>query len=84
MTQQKSQLSRLAAPDLWSVGAVVIGLVVVAPVLAVIWLAFHPTENVWPHLMATVLPRYVANTLILAAGVGALSVAVGTGRLGLC
>ena len=79
MTQQKSQLSRLAAPDLWSVGAVVIGLVVVAPVLAVIWLAFHPTENIWPHLMATVLPRYVANTLILAAGVGALSVAMGTG-----
>jgi iron(III) transport system permease protein len=29
--------------------------------------------------MATVLPRYVANTLILAAGVGALSVAMGTG-----
>jgi iron(III) transport system permease protein len=53
--------------------------VVVAPVLAVIWLAFHPTENIWPHLMATVLPRYVANTLILAAGVGALSVAMGTG-----
>ena len=79
MTQQKSQLSRLAAPDLWSLGAVVIGLVVVAPVLAVIWLAFHPTENIWPHLMATVLPRYVANTLILAAGVGALSVAMGTG-----
>ena len=79
MTQQKSQLSHLARPDLWSVGAVIIGLVVVAPVLAVIWLAFHPTENIWPHLMATVLPRYVENTLILAAGVGGLSVGMGTG-----
>ncbi len=79
MTQQKSQLSRLARPDLWSAGAVVIGLVVVAPVVAVFWLAFHPTENIWPHLMATVLPRYVANTVILAAGVGVLSVAMGTG-----
>ena len=79
MTHQKSQLSRLDRPDLWSVGAVIIGLVVVAPVLAVIWLAFHPTENIWPHLMATVLPRYVTNTVILAAGVGALSVAMGTG-----
>ena len=79
MTQQKSQLSHLARPDLWSVGAVMIGLVVVAPVLAVIWLAFHPTENIWPHLMATVLPRYVENTLILAAGVGGLSVGMGTG-----
>ena len=79
MTHQKSQLSRLDRPDLWSVGAVVIGFVVVAPVLAVIWLAFHPTENIWPHLMATVLPRYVTNTVILAAGVGVLSVAMGTG-----
>lgn len=79
MTQQKSQLSRLARPDLWSVGAAMIGIVVVAPVLAVIWLAFHPTENIWPHLMATVLPRYLTNTVVLAAGVGALSVAMGTG-----
>ncbi len=79
MTEQNTQVSRFPVPDLWSVGALVIGAVVVAPVLAVIWLAFHPTENIWPHLMATVLPRYLANTLILAAGVGGLSVAVGTG-----
>ena len=56
-----------------------IGAVVVAPVLAVVWLAFHPTENIWPHLMATVLPRYLANTLLLAGGVGVLAGAVGTG-----
>lgn len=79
MTHQKTQVNRVLMPDLWSVGAVLIGVVVVAPVLAVVWLAFHPTENIWPHLMATVLPRYLANTLILAAGVGALSVAMGTG-----
>ncbi len=79
MTEQNTQESRFALPDLWSFGAILIGCVVVAPVLAVVWLAFHPTENIWPHLMATVLPRYLANTLILAAGVGALSVAMGTG-----
>ncbi len=79
MTEQNTQVSRFALPDLWSLGALLIGMVVVAPVLAVVWLAFHPTENIWPHLLATVLPRYLANTLILAAGVGALSVAMGTG-----
>ena len=79
MTQQKSQLRQLHRPNLWPFGALAIALVVVAPVLAVIWLAFHPTENIWPHLMATVLPRYLINTVILAAGVGALSVAMGTG-----
>ena len=79
MTQKKSQLRQLHRPNLWPFGALAIALVVVAPVLAVIWLAFHPTENIWPHLMATVLPRYLINTVILAAGVGALSVAMGTG-----
>lgn len=79
MTQQKTQARPLQLPDLWSVGSVLIGAVVVAPVLAVVWLAFHPTENVWPHLIATVLPRYMANTLLLAAGVGVLATAMGTG-----
>ena len=66
-------------PDPWSVGAVFIAAVVVAPMLSVLWIAFHPTENIWPHLMATVLPRYLGNTLILMAGVGVLTAAVGTG-----
>jgi iron(III) transport system permease protein len=79
MTDGKTQVRWFALPDVWSVMAGLIGLVVVAPVLAVVWLAFHPTENIWPHLMATVLPRYLANTLILAAGVGVLAGAVGTG-----
>ena len=70
---------RLAWPDGWTLAALLIAAVVVAPMLAVLWLALHPTENIWPHLVATVLPRYLQNTLILMAGVGALSAAVGTG-----
>ncbi|MCX8508491.1 MAG: iron ABC transporter permease [Rhodobacteraceae bacterium] len=49
------------------------------PVLSVIWTAFHPTENIWPHLLATTLPRYVKNTVLLALGTGLLAAAVGTG-----
>ncbi len=79
MSERNTQVSHQAVFDLWSVGAVLIGAVVVAPVLAVMWLAFHPTENIWPHLLATVLPRYLKNTLLLAAGVGALATAIGTG-----
>ena len=59
--------------------ALVIAAIAVAPMLAVLWLAFHPTENIWPHLVATVLPRYLQNTLILMLGVGVLAAAVGTG-----
>jgi len=40
------------------------------PVLAIIWLAFFPTENIWPHLVQTSLPRYVSNTIVLMLGVG--------------
>jgi len=49
------------------------------PILAIIWFAFHPTDNIWPHLIATTLPRYLSNTAILMVSVGALSAAIGTG-----
>ncbi|MDN5787160.1 iron ABC transporter permease [Pseudorhodobacter sp.] len=66
-------------PSLWSVGAALIALVVIAPILSVIWIAFHPVENIWPHLMSTVLPRYLGNTFLLMFGVGILTAMVGTG-----
>jgi iron(III) transport system permease protein len=82
MTDQNTQVTRRLRgwrPDRWSVGAALIAAVVLAPMLAVVWIAFHPTENIWPHLMATVLPRYFGNTLILMVGVGVVTAAVGTG-----
>ncbi|WP_103334059.1 ABC transporter permease [Pseudotabrizicola formosa] len=83
MTQQNTQVPRPARaiprPDLWSLGAFAIAVVVLAPMASVLWIAFHPTENIWPHLLATVLPRYLANTLILMLGVAVLTAAVGTG-----
>ncbi len=66
-------------PDGWTLAALTIVSVVVAPLVAVVWIAFHPTENIWPHLLATVLPRYFTTTLILMAGVGVLTAAMGTG-----
>ncbi|KEA65362.1 Ferric iron ABC transporter, permease protein [Marinobacterium lacunae] len=54
-------------------------LLVMLPVLAILWLALFPTENIWPHLASTVLPVYIKSTLILMVGTGALSVAIGVG-----
>ncbi len=54
-----------------------IAAVVLAPVISVLWIAFHPTENIWPHLMTSVLPRYLGNTLILMVGVAALTAVFG-------
>lgn len=83
MPEQTSQI--YASPmmslrfDPWSVGAAVIAAVVTVPILAVIWFALTPTENIWPHLMATTFPRYLSNTAILMLSVGALTALVGTG-----
>ena len=80
--QQNSQIQRLPRHwrlDGWSLGAVAIAAVVLAPMLAVVWIAFHPTDNIWPHLVATVLPRYLGTTLRMMLGVGLLSAIMGAG-----
>jgi len=78
ITQERAGAGRIGL-DLWSAIAVLIAIVVVAPMVAVLWLALHPTENIWPHLAATVLPRYLKNTFLLMAGVGILAGATGAG-----
>ena len=65
--------------DRWHVGALVVALVVAAPVVGVVALALSPSEDIWAHLAATVLPSYVANTFWLMLGVGAASVVGGVG-----
>jgi iron(III) transport system permease protein len=49
-----------------------------APFVAVVVRARFPSENIWPHLIRTTLPRYLSNTLILMVGVGVLTALVGT------
>ena len=60
----------------WS--ALVIALALALPVLTIIILALMPTENIWPHLISTVLPGYIMRTIVLLAGVGTITFAVGT------
>ncbi|MBU2956593.1 iron ABC transporter permease [Paracoccus sp. 1_MG-2023] len=63
----------------WSLAAILVAAGVLLPILAVAWLAANPTENIWPHLMATVMPRYFLNTVWLAAGTGLLAAVMGAG-----
>lgn len=65
--------------DPWSVGAVLIALAVLLPIISVVVIALNPRENIWPHLISTTLPRYLENTAVLMACVGVLSASVGTG-----
>ena len=59
----------------WGAGAVTVA--VVAPIACLLFLAAFPEENIWAHLIATVLPRYVQTTLVLMIGVGLGSLALG-------
>ena len=80
LTKQNSRIGwHSVFPDRWTVAALAIVAVVLAPLAAVLWIALHPTENIWPHLLSTVLPRYFTTTLVMMAGVGILTAAVGTG-----
>lgn len=63
----------------WLVASMSTALLVGLPFLAVIYLAFTPMENAWPHLIDTVLPYYLKNTLILMSGVVLLTFGIGTG-----
>ncbi|KMK68616.1 ABC-type Fe3+ transport system, permease component [Puniceibacterium sp. IMCC21224] len=79
VTETRAPPRRLSWPSLWSFGAVLIAAVVLAPILSVVWIAAFPSDNIWPHLVSTTLPRYLANTGILMGCVGLLAAVVGTG-----
>ena len=49
------------------------------PMLALLWTLFAEASPAWPHLRATVLPEYFANTLLLVLLVGLGAFLVGTG-----
>ena len=74
---------RSALPAGWTILLLVIALMVALPVLIVTSRVAVPSNGVWGHLAATVLPTYIANTLMLAGGValGVLVVGVGTAWL---
>jgi iron(III) transport system permease protein len=59
--------------------ALAVSLALALPVITIVWLALTPTENIWPHLFATVLPGYVWRTIALMTGVGALAFVIGAG-----
>ncbi|OPX54658.1 iron(III) transport system permease protein [Oceanospirillum multiglobuliferum] len=64
-------------PAQWQWSVWLIAAIVLLPIIAVLWLTFFPEENIWPHLLDTVLPNYLSSTLLLMLGVGLLSSWIG-------
>lgn len=61
----------------WVLTAFIVTFLVALPVASVFYLAAFPDQNIWPHLLDTVLPLYVSNTLILLAGVATATLLIG-------
>ena len=59
------------------VSLILVCAVMTAPLLAIVVTATGDTANLMPHLLQTVLARYVGNTLLLMTGVGVLAVLFG-------
>ncbi|HCK51607.1 MAG TPA: iron ABC transporter permease [Planctomycetaceae bacterium] len=47
------------------------------PLLSILWSVTKDSEGVWQHLSETVLGDYIANTLVLAVGVGSGTALIG-------
>lgn len=61
----------------WSLTTFFCVLVLVGPFISLLIAATGDSGGLWSHLLETVFPRYVANTLVLMFGVGALSLVFG-------
>ncbi len=75
--REVSERSALPTISGWSAVALLIAFIVCLPILSVIWLSFNPQENIWPHLVNTVLGSYVWNTIVLMLGVAAGTLLIG-------
>ncbi len=58
--------------------AILLAGIIALPVVSVMVLAVTPSDDIWSHLLSTVLPRYLTNTILLTVAVGALAGIVGT------
>ncbi|MFC1491348.1 ABC transporter permease [Nitrospinota bacterium] len=66
-------------PDVWTVGVFLIAALIATPLVSVLVLAASPSDDIWRHLLSTVLPRYVRTTLGLMLGVGIGTAVIGVG-----
>lgn len=67
------------AEPLVSAVALLTAAAVALPVIAIVILALQPVADLWPHLVAYVLPQAIVDTALLLAGVGAITLLLGAG-----
>ncbi len=71
--------SRTGRKSWLSYVAVLVAFLIIVPIIGVVWNVFQPGKGNWPHLVETVLPLYIFNSLALMVGVGIGVSVIGTG-----
>ena len=68
--QKNTSLARIFRTEqTWPKTSVLLSLFVLLPVAGLFWAAVGTDENIWQHLLDSVLPHYIVNSLILMTGV---------------
>ncbi len=62
----------------WAIGAFTVAMILSVPIVSILFVAAQPSGDVWDHLIDTALPKYIYTTVILAGGVGFMSLLLGT------
>jgi iron(III) transport system permease protein len=71
--------ARRRVSPMWTVSVALALGVLALPILSIVALALAPKDNIWPHLVANVLPGTLWTTFKLLAGVAVLTSVIGTG-----
>ncbi|CAH0526903.1 ABC transporter permease [Vibrio hippocampi] len=61
----------------WKTSSGALALLLVLPILAIFYTALGETSDIFSHLLATVMPTYILNTVLLVLGVLLLSIVLG-------
>ena len=74
---RKYSLHMGSGASLWTGVAIAIALAVTSPILFILASFLTDRREMWQHLIATVLDRYIENTVLLILGVGSLVILIG-------
>jgi iron(III) transport system permease protein len=68
---------RFASPA-WTISVGLVAVLMAVPIVAIVVLALTASDDAWPHLVRHVLPNTTLQTVLLATGVGIISLVIGT------
>jgi len=76
-TALSSSLNRRIGIHPWALALVFASLTLSLPLIVIAGSFLIPAQDIWQHLLRTVLPEYIVNSLVLMLGVGVMTALLG-------